>query len=280
MNTARHTQKIHVAFAIVAGMGLTAACGSNVQLGSENQDSGGAGASGGVYVCPPTVDVWSTVKMGDHCYDADSCGPGVFCTGPAAGSNPYLLLACAGHKVVVIASTLLDSNADSCPSYNPSVSWADCASGLSDGHTNDACTWCSGECARPTDDPCCIEVAACAWYQAPPPPYPAPWRGALLRYRICAPGCQNVQPDTAQPTITDCATVASHSICTFASPCQAGLVCAFADSPNSTNGEPSVPIDDQTVKVLGPSLAWCANGILVGGAFAGGALSYYPAGCL
>ncbi len=39
----RHTQRIHFTFAIAAGAGLMAACGSNVQLGSQDQSGGGAG---------------------------------------------------------------------------------------------------------------------------------------------------------------------------------------------------------------------------------------------
>jgi len=221
----------------------------------------------GVSICPgdsqgaPMVDL-STVKMGDECVK-NSCEPGGCASFgmTLAGTTTKYALLCADHRLQAIASTLLDST-DGNWTQNPSTSWSDCDSALSDGHSGDTCTWSEGACSRQTDDPCCIEVATCQVYNNPDPSVPA---GGLFRFRVCAPGCQALQPNPAQPTITDCSDLADQDICSFGpSSCQAGLVCTRGSHSGLSA---DVAIDDASVDNAIDTVAWCANGVLVGGYF-------------
>ena len=76
MNRPRHTQKIHIVFAIAAGAGLMAACGSNVQLGSQDRNSGGAGGSGGVTGSGGILPAGGTVGGGGTTAAGGATGPG------------------------------------------------------------------------------------------------------------------------------------------------------------------------------------------------------------
>ena len=248
------------------GLAILTGCGSTVPLGSGDASGGSSGATGtGSYVCPSTLGAEratpNTAQMGDRCDDADSCVPG----GCVAGgdivdkSDPsrsgIFTIACANHHIQLVTSVPIDWSANTADA-GAGASWSDCNSALVHGKSGDSCTWANGQCSRPTEDPCCIEIAGCAWFQDSlgRPPY-----GLVKGSRLCAPGCQKVTPDTTQPTVTDCRAASALNICDFAAPCQSGLVCTgFAGT--------GVPITDPSNET-NISVAWCANGILVGNFF-------------
>jgi hypothetical protein len=64
MNRPSRTQRIHIAFAIAAGAGLMTACGSNVRLGSQDPNSGGAGGGSGVQGAGGIASSGGTVGVG------------------------------------------------------------------------------------------------------------------------------------------------------------------------------------------------------------------------
>ncbi len=253
--------------------GAPASTGGGTATGGTSSTSiagtgGIANPSGtGVSVCgspttgaQATVDL-ATVQMGDACSDADACSPGpgiCVCTGgQIPGTDTSAVLACVAHRVQMVTSIKLDVDGNGAyDAADAGASWGDCDSGLTLGHSGETCTWARGDCSRPTDDPCCIELATCNWMDSAPPLPPV---GILERYRFCAPGCQNVVPDTTQATVADCATAGTLGICEFAAPCQAGLVCTEV-----AGGAPGVPINDPSVDGVG-TVSWCADGMLVGG---------------
>ena len=136
---------------------------------------------------------------------------------------------------------------------DPNANWSVCSDALANGHAGEQCTFQAG-CSRPTTDPCCIEVASCI--------------SAindqdlrLRRERICAPGCQNIDPSTVNQTVvTTCPT--GYPLLNPAPPdwppvvlgvCSGNLVCL--DNTNITQ--------DKSISDQSPMLMWCANGLFI-----------------
>jgi hypothetical protein len=96
---------------------------------------------------------------------------------------------------------------------DPAFLWSDCREALSFGRTGEACDapW---TCARLTDDPCCVEVAACGSLSYGPASWPD-----LLRGRICSIGCEKLTPEPERPLATNC----DHA---FEGALRAGLPCS------------------------------------------------------
>ncbi|MBN1606972.1 MAG: hypothetical protein JW940_10090 [Polyangiaceae bacterium] len=123
------------------------------------------------------------------------------------------------------------------------TSWSDCVSALEDGRSGDACTF-PYACSRPTQDPCCIELASCSTDEFQP--------AQLGRYRFCAPSCTRVSPDTSKPLATGC----EHQgwgLDLLGAPCQGSFVCILGDDVTASTLSPG-----------GGQVSFCAAGLVVG----------------
>jgi hypothetical protein len=127
---------------------------------------------------------------------------------------------------------------------NNGVSWNDCGAALAEGVSGEACTWEGTTCIRPTEDTCCREGAECAL-------------GLLRRIRVCAPDCEDIEPDATMPLVTDCASAAEVDWCHATPACQGDFTC------HGMFGDSTITEYDDMSQLSGA--LWCAGGSLVGG---------------
>jgi hypothetical protein len=225
---------------VIAG-GLLIGCGSRAEVLTTSSAASSEPAPPAPRTlwpgCPSNSDeidaFFDQTLAGDACTKIGWCG----------GADWYKT--CVAHYrdchqgvMEAIDTWLLDCvPAGGLPAAQPATNWADCGAALDQGHTGEACVSADENCARPTPDPCCIELASCS-------------SGVLLRYQICAPGCEQLSPDPAQPTLTECS-----SRVEFRAPCTGGFMCI-------AGYDAALPF---TVALGDYPVAWCANGVVVGG---------------
>jgi hypothetical protein len=170
---------------------------------------------------------------GDACTELGWCG-----TSDWYGTCLGQYRDCHQGVMEAIDTRLLDCvPAGGFPAAQPTANWTDCRAALDQGHTGDACAHADENCTRPTSDPCCFELASCS-------------SGVLVRYRICAPGCEKLSPDPAQTTFTECS-----SRLVFRAPCSGTFLCI-------AGYDAALPF---TAALSYPDVAWCASGVVVGG---------------
>ncbi len=224
-----------------AGNPLTGTGGaSSMSDAGVNLATGGAGNTNTINVCNIPDSVTATLQMGQACAP-ESCIPG----GCFSAGNGSIRM-CSEGRVQTLTATRLDST---CPTCTKGT-WSDCNTALANGATTgDTCNWIGGGCAQPTSDPCCVDaIDSCTGHG-----------NFVWRYRMCAPGCTNVTPDTTLATVTNCASVpTSDSICRTWSPCQGNFACYGGPGLNAVSFTDSSDAD-----VVG--IIWCAGGNLVGG---------------
>jgi hypothetical protein len=249
-----------------------ASAGSGGQAGTGGTTAGGAGSSGagavsgaagtagaapleGTSVCGALVpdDVWS-LKTGEPCRDRDVCEADA-CAGTFADHRTGMFAACRNHRVELITLELLDVT-ENLPlaALDNGVSWDDCDAALAGGVSGEACTWAGKSCVRLTEDTCCREGAECA---PRPGDDPDEQHGLLRRIRVCAPDCENLEPDTTMPVVTDCASAVAADRCHVTPACEGDFTCY------GTAGDWVVTEYGDTGQLNGAM--WCAGGSLVGG---------------
>lgn len=139
----------------------------------------------------------------------------------------------ASGRLVASETTLLDCTAEipppdpEDPVLNPSpeatfhssavADWESCADALADGASGDTC---SGDwvCGRPTDDPCCVELAECLGSLSD-------GDGArdLVRSRICQTGCEAMDATAGTPAV-NCED-AYAGVLRAGQPCEGSFLC-------------------------------------------------------
>jgi hypothetical protein len=173
-------------------------------------------------------------------------------TGPCGGSS-YILCNfsnwdCQNGIVYAETSELIDCPVD-LPIATTAQKWTDCQAAVASGRTTDPCDW-LGACSRTTEDPCCVEVAICGMS-------PGPDR-SVYRYRMCAPGCTRLAPDSTGPVLTACPgdeLTPGNSIpqMHLGQPCSGDFLCIDR-----------LPASAYTNFDYGSGAEWCAGGVVVG----------------
>jgi hypothetical protein len=238
-----------------AGTGGTTGSGAGTGgagAGSEAAGTAGAATVTGTSVCAAIdpSDITS-LKTGEPCPDRDVCEPNA-CAGTASGNGSAAFAACRNHQVQLITMKLLDVPENSpLTALNNGVSWDDCDAAVADGVSGEACTWAGKSCIRPTNDTCCREGAECITFDADSE------LGLLRRIRVCAPDCEDLEPDTTLPVVTDCASAAQTDLCHATRACAGDFTCY------GTAGDWVVTEYDEMSQLNGA--LWCAGGSLVGG---------------
>jgi hypothetical protein len=240
-----------------AGTGGTTAGGAG--SGGAGAASGAAGTAGAAPVEGRSVCTGldpsdlTSLQTGEPCRDLDVCEVNA-CAGAVSADGTALFAVCRNHRVELTSQTLLDvAETGVVTALDNGVSWDDCEAALADGVTGEACTWAGTSCIGPSEDTCCREGAQCVQS----PTGMTETIGLLHRIRVCAPGCENLEPDTTMPVITDCASAAAADVCHSTPACEGDFTCY------RTVGDWAITEYDAMSQLNGAM--WCAAGALVGG---------------
>jgi hypothetical protein len=155
---------------------------------------------------------------------------------------------CQNGIVFAETSELIDCPVD-LPIASTAVPWTDCQAAVATGRTKDPCDW-QGACSQTTEDPCCAEVAICGMSAGPD--------RTVYRYRMCAPGCTRLSPDSTGPVLIACPgdeLTPGNSIpqMHLGQPCNGDFLCIDRR-----------PASAYTVFDYGSGAEWCAGGVVVG----------------
>jgi hypothetical protein len=183
---------------------------------------------------------FAQAKIGDKCSFGGGCGHGV--TPPyTQGENRT----CENGELFGLTMQDLSST----PASDAGSAHPDCLAALDGIENGGSCGW-TGACARLSQEPCCVEYAACGPFLP----------GVVHRAHICAPGCENVAPVTSLPVATGCPTELPSNIGNggLGRPCEGDFVCV-SGAGGPTEGAGSNPGGMQD------DLTWCENGVVIGG---------------
>jgi hypothetical protein len=242
--------------------GTTGGAGTGGMTGGAGPTAGGSDGAAGTAGAAPVegksvcyaIDPsdLTSLQTGEPCRDLDVCEPDA-CAGMVGGTGVGVFAACRNHQVQLIQMTLLDVPANTpVTALDNGVSWDDCEAAIDGGVTGEACTWAGESCIRPTEDTCCRAGAQCVQS-----PGPTTTEGLLHRIQVCAPDCENLEADTTQPVVTDCASAAAVDSCHVTPACEGDFTCY------RTAGDWVLTDYEETSQLNGAM--WCAGGALVGG---------------
>lgn len=232
--------------ASVLGSVAVVACATKVDVLEEGKDESAIQWAD----CQPT-ELEVRALTGDTCgFSPEGCGD--LC------ASCYVEYECSTRGFACDASGVLrvtETMALGCtlgsvpyPLADPNASWSDCMQALENGSSGDSCvgTW---TCARPVQDPCCIEVAECSNYTE------TGGEGRELRhYRVCSDGCGAVNPRPELPGPSSCADGETGPL-EAGIPCTGEYICA---GRQDISRAPYVPASDEVPNTL----RWCANGVV------------------
>jgi hypothetical protein len=191
---------------------------------------------------------FAAAKLGDKCSFGGGCARGGGATNPAENRI------CENGELFGLTTRELTSippsDAGSSPAY------MDCLAALDGAGTGDRCGWTGGACAKLSQEPCCVEFAACSVIA----PNGVSSPSVVRRAHVCAPGCENVAPVTSLPVATGCPTELPSDTVNggLGRPCEGDFVCV-SGTGGPTAGAGSNP------RGLPNDLAWCESGVVVGG---------------